>query len=628
MRSTDPDFLLHTAEHHFFNHSDALAYQALTQLLAQQRKHPRANELMALLMARAGHSAQALRHFEIASANQGCSGEVLYQYGRLLFQSGKADKAIKMLKKAVAKNPEHFEAQHDLGLALAQTGRHQDALAAFQRAASLKDHSAEVHFNTAHLLELLNQPDAALAAYAKALQINPRFTPAWTNRANLLAANGRASEALEHYDQAIELQPTLADPWSNKANLLAHLRRFDEALAHYHKALAMQPEHFVASTNLGMTYLRLNQLPQAQQAFERALTLQPNFGRAWIGKGLVLHDRQAFTDALHHFDRAIALDKHDDEARWSKARTQLITGDYTQGWLNHEYRWCKKPHALRTYKTIPRLSTLRQAQGKRVLVWCEQGYGDTLQFCRYIHLLADRGAKVTIAAQDGLLRFLEPQFAAEVHSTSVPPNPKDFDFQIPLLSLPLLFATNEGNLPNSVPYLKADTELCEQWRNSLDLATDRPNIGIAFSGNPEQSEDMRRSMPLAALLPLIPQARLHIVQKDLRPEDQATLAAHPEIHNLGNEINDFADTAAILSHMDLIVSVDSAPAHLAGALGLPLQLLLAYTPDWRWLVGRSDSPWYPTAKLYRQPEAGDWHTVVEQLITDLRQRTASKLSAP
>ena len=613
MNRDDPDLLLHTAEHHFFSHNDAQAHQALTQLLTRQRKHPRANELMALLLVRLAQPAQALPYLDIACNAATCSGDALYQYGVLLFQSGKADKAIKILKKAVARQPDHFPAQHDLGLALAQSGRHQDALAAFLRAATLNEQSAELHFNIAHLQELLSQPDAALAAYARAVQIEPSFTAAWSNRADLLAAQGQRDEALEHYDRALAIDPRRPDTLSNKGNLLGHLRRFDEAIAHYQKALSCAPGHFVARTNLGMTYLRLNLLDAAERSFDQALDLNPIYGRALTGKGVVLHDRQAFTEAALIFDRAIALDKNDAEARWSKARTQLITGDYAQGWINHESRWCKNPQPLRAYKGIPRLTALKQAPGKRVLVWCEQGYGDTLQFCRYIPLMTALAAKVTFAVPGGLVRLLDGQFEARVISQSAPPASAEYDFQVPLLSLPLLFASNEGNLPNSTPYLRADSALRDQWSHRLDLATDRPNIAIAFSGNPEQSEDLRRSMPLAALLPLLPLGRLHIVQKDLRPTDQAILTSQPEIRDHSGQIKDFADTAAILSLMDRVVSVDSAPAHLAGALGLPLQVLLAFTPDWRWLIGRPDSPWYPTAKLYRQPAAGDWHTVVEQL---------------
>ena len=625
MHTRDFEHLLHSAEHLFFANDYLQAHQVLSRLLAEQRKHTRANELMGLILARSQHISQALKHFEIACNGADCSSEALYHYGTLLFQTGKSDKAVRLLKKAVVKAPEHFAAQHDLALALAQSGRHQEALGAFSRAAALKDDSAELHFNTAHLHELLGDAEAALSAYAKALDINPQFALAWANRADLLAANGQHDEALAHYDQAIKIERTLADAWSNKGNLLSHLRRFDEAIAHYKTAITLNPRHFVAQSNLGTILFRLNRLDEALEAHVGAIEINPAYGRAWTGKGLVLHDRQQHADALRHFDHAIALDKRDDDARWSKARTQLITGDFAQGWANHEYRWCKSPHEARPYKTIARLNSLQQAKGKRILIWSEQGYGDTLQFCRYIPLVAELGAQVTFAVQSGLLRLLGAQFDARLISKSTPVNEADFDFQIPLLSLPLLFASDETTLPCETPYLVSHEQLLADWKPRIDFATDRPNIAIAFSGNPEQSEDVRRSMPLSALLPLLPLCRLHIAQKDVRPEDRATLAAHPDIRDLSGTILDFADTAAIISHMDAVISVDSALAHLAGALNRPLLLMLAFTPDWRWLTVRADCPWYPSAKLFRQPSPGAWSAVIDRLSAELKNLAAPRL---
>ena len=624
MRSPDYEQLLHTAEHLFFTNNYPQAHQALSRLLVQQRKHTRANELMGLILARSQHTQQALKHFEIACNAADCSSEALYHYGSLLFQAGKTDKAVRLFKKAVAKAPDNFPAQHDLALALAQSGRHQEALGAFSRAAALQDHSAELHFNTARLHELLGDTEAALTAYARALSINPRLAPAWANRANLLAAHGQHDEALAHYDQAIKIERTLADAWSNKGNLLSRLRHFDAAIVHYKTAIDINPRHYVAWSNLGTAFLRLNRLEEAFAAHAHAIEINPAYSRAWTGKGLVLHDRQQHAEALQHFEHAIALDKRDDDARWSKARTQLITGDFAQGWINYEYRWHKQAHEARPYKSMPRLTSIRQIKGKRILVWSEQGYGDTLQFCRYIPLVTELGAQVTFSVQDGLLRLLGGQFDAAVIGKTTPVREADFDFQIPLLSLPLLFASDETTLQRKTPYLSPQKERLDFWQQRIDLADDHPNVAIAFSGNPEQTEDVKRSMPLSALLPLLPFCRLHIAQKDVRAEDRATLAAHPEIRDLSAAINDFADTAAALSHMDAVISVDSALAHLAGALDRPLLVMLAFTPDWRWLLDRSDCPWYPSAKLFRQPSPGAWSPVIAELSAALQKLTPAR----
>jgi hypothetical protein len=320
-------------------------------------------------------------------------------------------------------------------------------------------------------------------------------------------------------------------------------------------------------------------------------------------------------EAINAYDRSIQIDSNYYNAYWNQSLAQLLLGNYEVGLPNYEYRWLREGADTFLHPTIPKLSSLEEAVGKKVLVWSEQGYGDTLQFCRYVPLLMQMGIEVVLETQAPLLPLLKDQFDCPV--IQIGQAYEAVDYQIPLGSLPLLFKTTVDTIPLNVPYLKAHDGKVIEWRDRLNLRQDKPNIGIACSGNIKFDLEHGNTMPipLELLGQLSEVAHLYLIQKEVRPADQQYLDAHPEITYLGPQINDFEDSAAIIQNMDEIITIDTSLAHLAGALGKKTKVLLPFAPDWRWLLDRQDSPWYPSSILYRQESMGEWNYTLERIIS-------------
>jgi hypothetical protein len=328
-------------------------------------------------------------------------------------------------------------------------------------------------------------------------------------------------------------------------------------------------------------------------------------------------------EALASYERALALKPDDADIHLNEAFVRLLAGDFERGWRKNEWRWESAPSGLlnrssgmlRRNFPQPLWLGAEAIEGKAILLYGEQGLGDTIHFCRYVPLVAERGARVILEVAEPL-RVLMSGLAGASHCIARGEAPPDFDLQCPLLSLPLAFGTRLETIPRETPYLTAPAP-ARDWEALLG---DRPRIGLAWSGNALHKNDRRRSVALAALAPLFDIAATFVsLQPDARPADAAALAARSDVLDLGPALANFADTAALISHLDLVISVDTAVAHLAGALGRPVWILLPFIPDWRWLIDRDDSPWYPTARLFRQTEIREWHGVVERVRDALRE---------
>jgi hypothetical protein len=319
-------------------------------------------------------------------------------------------------------------------------------------------------------------------------------------------------------------------------------------------------------------------------------------------------------EALESYAQAQRLEPDLANAHWNESLARLVLGQFELGWRKYAYRWRVPGAAPRL--TVNPLERLQDVPGRRVLLWSEQGYGDTLHFCRYAALLAARGAQVFLEVQSPLkelLGTLERVDGVFARGEALPA----FDLQASLLDLPGLFDTRLDGIPARTPYLSANPARIGYWRDRLPASDGALRIGLCCSGNPQHLYDAQRSMPLAALTPLRERAQLFLIQKDLREADAEAARSHPNLHFLGESIRDFADSAALVELMDLIVSVDASLAHLAGALGKAVWILLPWAPEWRWMLDRTDCPWYPTATLFRQGSAGDWGGVVQRLAAAL-----------
>jgi len=391
------------------------------------------------------------------------------------------------------------------------------------------------------------------------------------NRGNALQNAHRLKDALKSYDRAIDLDPSLTFAHNNRGNVFRKLGQMDKAIACYSEAIALNPDYAIAHNNRGDVLRMLRRFDEALVCFQRAQQIAPDFAGA-----------------------------HQNEYLLS-----LLVGNFGHGWRKMECRWGSSTFDS-PMRNFPQPLWLGDSSlaGKTILLHSEQGFGDTIQFCRYIPMVAARGARVLLEVEEPLLKLLVgiPGLQEIIPKGGRLP---EFDVHCPLMSLPLAFDTRLDTIPSATPYLSAPADAPRDWTAAIGSKC-RPRIGLAWSGNPNQGNDERRSLALSEMKGLLDlDATFVSLQKEIRHTDRVPLA-QSDILNLGESLEDFADTAALISELDLVITVDTSVAHLAGALGKPVWLLLAYIPDWRWLLDRDDSPWYPTARLFRQTESRAW----------------------
>jgi hypothetical protein len=531
-----------------------------------------------------------------------------------LHQQGDLARAEKIYARILKARRDHFDALHLLGLLKHQAGKAGEAYRLISAALAVNPRSADARSNLGLVLHALKRDADALASFEQALALDPGHVEALNNRGTVLLKLDRPAEALASFERLLAASPRHREAQVNRANALLDLDRMDEAIAGYDAALAGEPRHAGAHFNRGNALMRADRLPEAIAAYDRALAIAPGHVKAHNNRGLALRALNRHGEALASYGRAVALEQDFAEAHLNAAHALLTLGDFARGFAGYEWRWKIAPTAphRRTFRQPPWLGT-PPVGGKTILLHAEQGLGDTIQFARYVEPLARAGAKVVLEVAPPLKEVLgEIDGAARVlaRGETLPP----FDLHCPLASLPLAFKTELASVPAEIPYLAAPAARVEKWRARID-AFARPRIALAWSGNPAHANDRNRSIPLARLATLWSLAGPSFisVQRDVRDGDAGVLAGAARLVHLGDELSDFADTAAVLALADLVISVDSAVAHLAGAMGRPVWILLPFSPDWRWMLARADSPWYPTARLFRQPAIGDWESVVSRV---------------
>ena len=401
---------------------------------------------------------------------------------------------------------------------------------------------------------------------------------------------------------------------SNRGNALYELKRFEEALASCDRALTLRPDYAEALLNRGAILHELKRFDEALASYDRVLMLRPDYADAFRNRGWTLNELKRFEEALASYDRALLLRPDYAEAHFNEACCRMLTGDFGRGWEKNEWRW-ETGQARNTKRNFaqPLWVGSNEITGKTILLHAEQGFGDTIQFCRYVPLVAQRAARVIVEVQRPLHGLMCTLPGATQIVSRGDPLP-DFDMHCPLFSLPLAFGTRLETIPSRVPYLTPSGAHLEKWKQRLP-ASGGARVGISWAGNPKFRTDFNRSIGLRPLLPLLAQTDVQFfgLQKDLREGDREILRQRPQIVHLGDEIESFDDTAAIISLMDLVISSDTSIVHLAGALGKPVWILLQFVPDWRWLLDREDSPWYPTARLFRQDDTREWGNVIERV---------------
>jgi tetratricopeptide (TPR) repeat protein len=548
-----------------------------------------------------------------------------------LYALRRFDDALRSCDKAIAVQPGHADAHLHRGNVLMQLGRPGDAVESYERAIAAKPDLVESQYNRSHALRQLGRLREALDGFDRTIALKAGFAEAHLGRGNTLADLNRPDEALRSYDRAIALKPDLAEAHNNRGMALHRLGRFEEALESYGQAIGHRSGYALACNNRGTTLREMGRLEDALRDCTRAVALNPRFAEARYNRGNVLKGLKRLDEALDDYDRAIALRPDLDEAHWNKAVCTLLMGRFEEGWRLYERRK-RKPE----YDAIPLAgqtawSGAESLEGKSLYIQAEQGLGDMIQFCRYALLAAEVGREVVLAVQDPLVRLMK-SLGPAVHIRELTSEPPACDYYIPLLSMPLAFHTDADSIPAEIPYLSAEPERIRHWK--ARIGNEGFRVGICWQGAKGGEVDIGRSLPVRHFegIARIPGVRLISLQKNAGAEQLLDLPAGMEIETFGDEFDTgpdaFIDTAAVMENLDLVITSDTAVAHLAGALGRPVWVALNHVPDWRWHLDRCDSPWYPTMKLFRQTERGNWRSIFAAMEMRLLEMLSAGQSHP
>jgi tetratricopeptide (TPR) repeat protein len=576
-----------------------------------------------------GRPADALASYDKALALQPTAANVEINRATALLRLKRDAEALAACDHAIDLQPRLANAWINRGSALEALQRPEEALASYDRALALQPEQPIAWFNRGNALRSLQRPADALVSFGRALGLRPDFTTARLNHAAALRQLNRNADALADYDAVLAVGATNPDVWFDRGSVLAMLGRHEDAIASHDRALALRPDMVEAYFERGNALQELRRFDEALASYDRAIAIDPNAAGAHLKRGNVLQQLARHEEALAAYAETRAHRPEMMDAHWNEALSRLTLGDFRSGWRGYERRWQVEPYAS-ARRHFPQPLWLGDAAltGKTILLHSEQGFGDTLQFCRYVPLIARR-ARVVLEVQPALLRLFATLDGVHQVVRRGDPLPA-VDLQCPLMSLPLALDTTLATIPATAPYLRTDPVQVAAWRGRLaELPGLR--VGLAWAGEPRHDDphahamDRRRSIALERLAPLAAIAGVSWISLQKGPAAAQATAQPPgmDLHDWTDEIGDFADTAALIEALDLVISVDTAVAHLAGALARPVWLLNRFDTCWRWLLQRSDSPWYPTMHIYRQPARGDWTSVLAAVAAALHEQARS-----
>jgi len=573
--------------------------------------------------------------------------DFLFHLGKLYAHEGNIDKAIDCFQNVLAIQPDFAEAHFNVGLALQIQDKQDAATTSFQNVLSIEPDHVGAHANLGVILQKQGKLDAAIASYRSALNLNFRLAEVHNLLASALHSQGKLDEAIQHLQQAVAINPNYADAYKNLgamfeiqknfeasvenylaalsinpgyaeahsslANAFRALGKYDAALASGQLALELNPDLAETHFNLANIYNDMRQHEAAIAHFQTAISIKPDYAFAHYNLAAIFLERCNWHQAIPCFEKTIALIPDFAMAHLNLSCCQLLLGQYEVGWAEYEWRWQTDHMRLRKHSFVQPLWLGKEPLlGKTILLDHEQGFGDTIQFCRFAKLIAAQGAKVLLVVPPALRLLLTGIEGVDQLLSNGDPLPA-FDYHCPLMSLPLALSTQTNNIPSTDHYIQADTTHMHKWQGKLK-GKSGPRVGLVWSGSTEHQHDNKRTIPLASLLPFLPEhVQLVSLQKELRPIDKETLLSRNDIPHFGDELQTFMDTAGLIANLDLVISVDTSVAHLAGAMGKPVWILLPFSPDWRWMLERKDSPWYLSARLFRQPAPGDWNSVLSNL---------------
>ncbi|MFZ1987131.1 MAG: tetratricopeptide repeat protein [Desulfatitalea sp.] len=535
-------------------------------------------------------------------------------------QAGLPEPAIQAYGRALELRPDYFEACYNLGSAHLNAKEYVAAVRHLSQATQQRKVCPEVYNNLGQAYEGLNQLDHAEQCYAKAYAMDPSLLAACFNLAQRMKANGRLDDATRLYKDAIAKHPDSASAVNNLGNIFRDQQRYDEAVACYRQVIALEPNLAEGHYNLGSTLRLHERFEEALIHLHRAVQLRPDYADAWNNLALTCKNIGYLDRALSCFNRALSINPELAVAHWNRSFVHLLKEDFSAGWIDFEWRF-----------RLPQRTTIYpfQLEGERwsgqsvpdatLLVHDEQGLGDTLQFVRYLPLVKARCRRVILETRAELVDLLARQGGVDqiiIRSSDGKPA-ATYDYYVPLMSLPGIFHATAETIPSEESYIVADSRKTERWR--AKLPSSHLKVGLVWSGRPQHTNDRNRSCRLSDLRPLLEIPDVHFVglQKGAAAEQSADLPVGIHFVNLGDDLKDFSDTAGLLAHLDLLIGVDTAVVHLAGAMGKPTWVMIPFIPDWRWGMHREDSRWYPSLRLFRQKRPKDWGGVVERMRRDL-----------
>jgi tetratricopeptide (TPR) repeat protein len=593
-------------------------------ILSVDPGHVHSLNLLGLLAHHRGQPDIALERIGRAIALNNSIPDFQHNLGNILRQMGRLEEAATAFQQALILNPNSVDTLYNLGNINHDLSRLDQAVAYFERALRLRPDSVEILNNLGAALHDQGRVDEAVACYARAAALAPDPVQALTNLGAALCDRGEPEEAAAQFERALALRGDHIEALNGLGIALRQQGRMDAAIAQFELALALGPGRAETHNNLALALEDLGRLDEAVAHYEHSLRLGPEQAETHNNLGNALEHQGRFAAAMSSYARGLALKPDYAEVHYNRGLLLLLLGDYERGWAEYEWRWrCKDNPDTREFGRPKWVG--EPIEKRTILVHAEQGFGDIIQFVRYVPAVAARSEKVFLAVPRPIVRLAENMPTLSAVLSQGDPAPK-FDLHCPLLSLPHAFGTTMETIPNLVPYLTPPDDASAAWAKRLPSCSEL-KVGLVWSGNPASKLNPRRSIPLAMLEPLWGIAGVRWFSLQVGSVASDIELEEAPIEDLSPLLTDFAETAAAIWHLDLVISVETAVAHLAGALGRPVWVPLAFVPAWRWLLDREDSPWYPTMRLFRQGRPGDWAGVIQRLADSLMQCPKSTASS-
>jgi tetratricopeptide (TPR) repeat protein len=614
----------------------AEAERIYREILAREPAQPDALHLLGVIAQQVGKTDLAIELIRRAIAIRPTDAIYYNNLAHALSDKGSLDESIIASRQATQLEPTMAEAHNNLGNVLQQKGLSDQAIAPLREALRLKPNFAEAHNNLGNALQSRGDLDLAIISFRTAIRINPSFARAHNNLGNALAEQGMFTEAVDAFGQALRLQPGFAEAHYNLGNALRDWKDMDgaiecyrRAIESYRQAIEQKPGLADAHCNLAAALRNKGMLDEALAASNEAIRLNPQLAMAHANMGVVLYAKGLMDESMKACRRAVTIDPQCAAGHFNLALALLVNGDLARGWEEYEWRlkW-KAFSSLRREFVQPKWSG-EALDGKRILIYAEQGLGDVLHFARYAPKVAERGGRVILECKEPLLRLFASIDGVE-KVVCLGEELPEFDVVCSVHSLPLVFKTTLETIPAEVPYLHPDAQRVHSWAERLSAhklsGREGLKVGIVWAGSPRHVNDQNRSIRLASFAPLgrAPGVTFFSLQKGDAASQAAGAQAEMSVADWTGELTDFAETAALMANLDLVITVDTSVAHLAGAMAKRVWVLIPSVPDWRWMLQREDSPWYPTMRLFRQNRAGEWDEVIERLANALAELERSR----